>query len=143
VTLTDSLVAPATVAAYRETEYRVGGQGGLVLRVGQRSRDLLAAHSSAGVDCSAFVTACNPHSAPLSAAANLERQAALAEELRRLGFAYREGIGQHPDNGWPGEPSFLVLGISLEDARALGERYGQNAIVWSGADAVPQLVMLR
>ncbi|MFZ8986054.1 MAG: DUF3293 domain-containing protein, partial [Steroidobacteraceae bacterium] len=26
---------------------------------------------------------------------------------------------------------------------ALGERYGQNAIVWSGADAVPQLVMLR
>lgn len=141
--MTDSLVAPATIAAYRETEYRVGGEGGFVLKVGKRSSDLLAAHSSAGVKCSAFITACNPHSVPQSEATNLARQAALAEELTRLSFTYKKGIGQHPDNGWPGEPSVLVLGISLEDARALGERYGQNAIVWSGADAVPQLVLLR
>ncbi len=52
-------------------------------------------------------------------------------------------IGQHPSNSWAGEESFLVFGVSLEAAKALGRRFEQNAIVWSAADAVPQLILLR
>jgi hypothetical protein len=35
-----------------------------------------------------------------------------------------------------------VLGLALEAAKSLGRRHEQNAVVWSGPDAVPQLVML-
>jgi hypothetical protein len=52
-------------------------------------------------------------------------------------------IGQHPSNAWAGEESFLCFGISLEAAKALGRRFEQNAIVWSAADAIPQLILLR
>jgi hypothetical protein len=54
-----------------------------------------------------------------------------------------DGIGQHPDNGWPGEDSLLALGVSLADALLLGRRFGQDAVVWAGADAVPRLMLLR
>ncbi|MGF6599669.1 hypothetical protein P3T23_004397 [Paraburkholderia sp. GAS448] len=63
-------------------------------------------------------------------------------ELTQLGLRFIDGIGQRPASEWA-EPNFLVPGISLEAAKELGERYEQNAIVWCGADAVPDLVLLR
>lgn len=138
-----SAIDPATVQAYLETEYRVHGASGFTLRVGQASADLLVAHKRQKVACSAFLTACNPLSEAFDAAANAERQAALAKELARRSLVFLPGIGQHPSNAWPGEESFLVFGLTLEAAKVLGSRFEQNAIVWSGADAVPQLILLR
>jgi len=100
-------------------------------------------HAACGVPCSAFVTACNPYSAALDDAANAERQAVLAHELSHRHCVFRDAIGQHRSNQWPGEASYLVFGLSLEEARLLGIGLEQNAIVWSGADAVPQLILLR
>jgi hypothetical protein len=111
--------------------------------VGQASAELLAAHKRRKTHCSAFLTACNPLSRTFDAASNAERQAALAQELNNRGLAFESGIGQHPSNGWPGEESFLVYGLELEAAKALGMRIEQNAFVWCGADAVPQLILLR
>ena len=54
-----------------------------------------------------------------------------------------DGIGCDPSGCWPGEASCLVLGLSIDIARALGTEFEQNAIVWCGADAVPELVLLR
>jgi len=68
---------------------------------------------------------------------------AVAHELDEAGYSYLEGIGQHSSNGWIGEKSYLVFGLTLDDAKALGTRLEQNAIVWSGADAIPQLILLR
>ena len=45
-------------------------------------------------------------------------------------------------NQWPGEDSFLVLGISLEAVKTLGRRFGQNAVLWCDATAIPQLILL-
>jgi hypothetical protein len=42
----------------------------------------------------------------------------------------------------PGEPSFLAFGLALEASKTLGKAYEQNAIIWCGADAVPNLVLL-
>ena len=56
---------------------------------------------------------------------------------------YHEGMGEHPSGQWPGEPSFLILGLPLDAAKQLGARHEQNAIVWCGTDAVPQLILLR
>ena len=42
-----------------------------------------------------------------------------------------------------GEASYLIFGLTLEAAKMLGMRLEQNAIVWAGVDAVPQLILLR
>ena len=132
----------ATLRAYRETEYRVQGEPGFVLRVGRPSPELAQLHRQEGVGCSAFITACNPASQPLDVAANASRQAQLEAELAARGLSWLPAVGQHPTNQWPGEPSVLVLGLPLEEARLLGRQFGQNALVWTAADAVPQLVLL-
>lgn len=139
----ESAIDPRTVQAYLETEYRVHGEPGLTLRVGQASSVLLSAHKLRKADCSAFLTACNPFSEPYDAALNAARQAALAKELSRRSLIFLPGIGQHPSNEWPGEDSFLVFGLTLEAAKVLGLKFEQNGFVWNGADAVPQLILLR
>ena len=138
-----SAIDPRTVQAYLETEYRVHGKPGFTLRVGQASADLLSAHKRQKADCSAFLTACNPFSEPFDVAANAERQAALAKELSRRSLMFLPGIGQHPSNEWPGEESFLVFGLTLEAAKVLGSKFEQNGFIWTGAAAVPQLILLR
>ncbi len=138
-----STIDSDTVQAYRETEYRVFAEPVFTLRVGQASAELLAAHKFRRTDCSAFLTACNPYSQAFDAASNAQRQLGLVKELKQRSLAFAPGIGQHPGNGWPGEDSFLVYGVTLAAAKALGTRLEQNAFIWSGADAVPQLILLR
>ena len=139
----DSAIDPDTLRAYEETHYRVLGDAPTTLRIGQANPDLAKLHRVYGVDCSAFVTAENPFSTLTGATANSVRQAALAEQLGRMGLRFIEGISEHPSGTWPGELSFLVPGITLGDAKQLGIQHRQNAIVWCGSDTVPQLILLR
>ena len=132
-----------TMQAYRSTEYRVHGDEPFSLQVDRQSEPLARLHKRYQVNCSAFITGCNPFSHLLDDAGNAARHAALGEELSRRSLASIEGIGQHPSNQWPGEPSYLIFGLSLEAARKLGLTLEQNAILWSGADATPQLILLR
>ncbi|EIM99217.1 hypothetical protein WQE_20256 [Paraburkholderia hospita] len=137
-----SAVDPDTINAYLETHYLVGGDMPTTLRVCMPNASLAALHEAAGVESSAFITACNPFSRHCDDESNARRQEALAHQLTQLRVEYVDGIGQHPSTVW-GEPSFLALGLALETAKELGRRYEQNAIVWCGRDAVPQLVLLR
>ena len=139
----DSAIDRSTIQAYLETDYRILGNAPSTLRIGVVSPELAALHKAHQADCSAFISACNPSSQTFDEAANAERQAALARELTQRSLRYIDGIGQHPSNQWPGEASFLVFGLTLEAARTLGTRFEQNAIIWSGPDAVPQLILLR
>ena len=133
----------ATLRAYRETHYRVLGDAPMTLRIDQASTPLAALHRALGVASSAFITAANPFSQRCDDNANARRQQALAQDVVQRGLRAIDALGEHPSNGWPAEPSFLVPGLSLADARMLGAKYGQNAVVWSGEDAVPRLVLLR
>jgi hypothetical protein len=126
-----------------ETEFRVLEEIPFTLRVGQVSSDLLVAHKRHRVECSAFITACNPFSQELTDEVNAERQRALAKELATRSLEHVAGIGQHLSNQWPGEPSYLVFGLTLEAAKTLGTRLEQNAIVWNGSDGTTQLILLR
>lgn len=138
-----SVIDPRTIQAYLETHYIVQVEPALILYVGQASEHLMALHKQRRVACSAFITACNPYSAILDTAVNAERQINLGKELTRRSLEALPALGQHPSNDWPGEESFLVPGLSLEAAKALGMRFQQNGIVWAGSDAVPQLILLR
>jgi hypothetical protein len=73
------------------------------------------------------LTAWNPGSVAREPRDNALAQAALEAELRAVGLAVlpAEGIGE--DSGWT-EPSAAVPGLGLEDAVALGVRYGQRAL---------------
>ncbi len=141
--LPDSVIPPATIQAYLETHYFVRGDHPFVLCIGQVSHEVLALYKRLRFDCAAFITGCNPFSHEVGELENQQRQSALAAELSRRSVTFIEGIGQHPSNNWPGEESFLVLGMDLEAAKKLGDHFEQNAIVWSGPDGVPQLVVLR
>jgi Protein of unknown function (DUF3293) len=139
----NSTIDPDTLRAYEETHYRVLGDAPVTLRIGVPDPALAELHRTFGVDCSAFVTAANPFGALIDAETNALRQTALGGELNREGFRFIEGMGEHPSGQWPGEPSFLILGLPLDPAKQLGARHEQNAVVWCGADAVPQLILLR
>ncbi|WP_244138807.1 DUF3293 domain-containing protein [Burkholderia sp. BCC1640] len=139
---TTSNIDPATIQAYRETHYCVDGETPMTLLVGQQNDALTALHEAAGVESSAFVTAWNPYSRKCDDETNANRQKALADELTARSLRFLPGVGRHPSSEWA-EPSFLVLGISLEEAKAIGMQHEQNAIIWSGANAVPELVLLR
>jgi len=131
------------IAAYRETEYRVADSPAFSLRVDAFNSELRAFLRSRKATCAAFLTAYNPYSKLLSESENLNRQASLANELKSRSLFYIDGIGQHSSNNWPGEPSFLVVGLALEAAKIIGQMYEQNAIIWSDSDAIPKLVLLR
>lgn len=138
-----TVVTEVLIVAYRETHFIVSEPERLVLQVGTHNAGLAQLHAQFGASSSAFVTACNPFSQEVGAVNNAQRTMSLEADLRETRFTYFEGVGENPNGNWPGEASFLVLGIPLDEARALGSRHEQNAIVWSDADAVPQLILLR
>ena len=143
----DTALSTDLIQAFLETHYRVHQHGSVVptmtLRVGDASPDLIVLHRTHGVDCSAFLTAYNPFAQQVDDASNLERQEALKQEVSRRSLVFLHGEGQHPTNGWPAEPSVLVLGLSLEAAKVMGRQYEQAAVVWIGPQVVPELVLLQ
>ena len=115
--LIESIFDAGLQKSYRETEYKVLGDEPLTLKVGEVCPALAALHKSHHVDCSAFITACNPFGEDVGDIVNAERQADLAREIAHRSLASIEGLGQHPTNGWPGEASYLVFGLTLEAAK--------------------------
>ena len=91
----------------------------------------------------AFITACNPLGELISNEQNSDLQKRLEEEIQFRELTYIAGEGKHPVGDWPGEPSYLGFDLSLEAAKTLGRKFNQNAIIWCGPDAVPQLTLLR
>lgn len=135
---------PATLLkAYRQTEYRVMAPRSFVLRIGRFSPALSRLHRQSNVASSAFITACNPRSRLLPADENAERRRRLGEAIAGGRWPWLHGSGKHISGPWPAEASFLVLGISRGEACALGAAFDQNAIVFCGADCIPELVLLR
>lgn len=139
---THSLVDEETQLAYLETEYRVVAPH-MVLRIGQPCPELAQLHQERKVTCSAFITADNPLGGQQSEALNAARRQQLIAELDKRKLGWLAAIGQHPTGQWPAEHSVLVLGLGLDGARGLGDRWEQNAVVWMDTDTVPRLLMVR
>jgi len=120
--------------AFRQTTYRVyAPQGTLDLRIGQ---------SPVGLDatCWAFLTAYNPLPRNLDDQENQRRQQALAAELAQQGWRFYPGEGIGDDGTWPPEPSFLVLGLTREQATELAAAYDQLSFVYGTPGGVAELV---
>jgi hypothetical protein len=136
-------LSPELIQAYRETHYRVEGVDPFTLMVGQVSAEVLKAFAKRGVKSCAFVTAWNPYSIALKPEENtiLERKLNLHLNAQRLSHTPGEGV--HPSNGWHGERSFLVWGVSEKNAREIAEAFQQNAFIWAGDNGIPDLILMR
>jgi Protein of unknown function (DUF3293) len=138
-----SEIFSSTIKAYLETDYCVFGEYPFILRVGIASELLANLYKHFQASCGVFVTAFNPLSIDIGEAANSVRQVDLAKELNRRNLTYFDSVGKHPSGEWMAELSYFVLGLSLEAAKVLGEKYDQNAVVWCGSDTIPRLILLR
>ena len=137
-------IHPDKVRAFLATDYRLGHTTqDIVLTIGQPSERLAALFISSGVACGAFITAYNPRGTVQADAANDKAHAQLEAKLAELRLQVIEGSGSEEGTDWPTEKSYFALGLALEPAKAIGTHFDQDAIVWVGPDAVPQLILLR
>ena len=137
-------IHPDKVRAYLATDYRLGHTDqDIVLNIGKKSERLAALFVGNAVTCGAFLTAYNPQGTIQSDMANAQGHAELASKLQELGLKAFEGSGREDGTDWPTEQSYFALGLALETAKTIGTHFDQDAIVWVGPDAVPQLILLR
>ncbi|WP_105900844.1 DUF3293 domain-containing protein [Vibrio gangliei] len=135
------------VHQYEKTTYQVA--------VGGRQFDLKIDHhhsefeifcQASGIGQWAIITAFNPFSYNTTTEAdNQLANQKLQQELTELGFMIGSGDGiPSPDSDWDTEYGFFIANIDLERAKALGEKYQQNAIVFGdvGRDIPPNLIKL-
>ena len=145
--LPKSAISQSLIEAYLAADYRVDAELPFTLKVDVFSESLALLLQCHQCDCAAYLTACNPLGQDVGDIENAARQAELGQELKGRSLRVIDGVGLDGQSEevqkWPGEASFLVLGLSLEASRALGRKYEQNALIWCGKDAVPQLVLLR
>jgi hypothetical protein len=156
-----SAIPAQLISAYRATGYRVmppassasrSGEAAsasgreFILHIDEYSRPLSQLFADSGYRCAAFITASNPFSEPHGVEENLAACARLRDELLRRSCRAEHilnGEGRDITGTWPGEKSFLVLGLDLETSRQLGREFRQNAVVWVDEDAIPRLILLR
>lgn len=131
------------ILAYKETDFIVDLDPQLILHIAEYNEELLGLYNLHNVNCCAFITAYNPYSEITTDTQNIQKNKVLLNELKSKELFFLKGEGKHPSGNWPGEASYLILDISVDESKELGNKYEQNAIVWCGADAVPQLVLLR
>lgn len=131
------------VAAYRSTNYKVHTNPQIILKVGEFCSDLEDLFHNFNFSTACFITAYNPQSAELSKVQNAQLQEMLHSDLVSKKLHIINGLGSDPSGEWEGEPSFLVMDISFSDAKSLGKKYKQNAILWCDQRCTPELILLR
>jgi len=88
----------------------------------------------------AFLTPCNPGSKVLSKEDNDKRIKAFSREITR--FTHWEAFGVDPERKWPAEFSFLMAGLSRQEASDLAIRFGQNAFLYGKIFRAAELVWI-
>ena len=129
--------------AYKATNFEVHNTRPFVLKIGEYSPDLKEMFNEKSVECGCFITAYNPFSEERSVGENLTAQSKLKEKLAERGNEILDGLGADPSGEWKGEPSFFVLGLSIEQSKILGKEFNQNAVVWCDLGCTPELILLR
>ena len=138
-------IDPDLLAIYKKSDYRVHDPAGVdfVMHIEEYCPALHRLMQREKVRMSGFVSAYNPRSEPRSDLENTMAQERLRQEVMMRGWKFLEGVGEDPGGECAGEPCLLILDISFSDCEALGRSYGQNAVLWSEADAIPRLLLLH
>lgn len=128
-------IPPNLIKAYREAIYKVyTDDQEITFQVGKVSAELVALMTFWGVETAAFMTAFNPFSELLDLQENESRQQKMWAEIEVTCPKVFPGMGQDLLGEWPHEPSLLALGISIEEAERVADRYEQNAFIWTTSE---------
>jgi len=132
-TIKKRVISPDLIKAYRLAIYEVHTAEQVIpLRIGEVNHQLVARMKDVQCTTAAYLTACNPYSEQRTKEENLVAQEKLLADLDSLQCHFLHGEGRDEARVWPPEPSVLALGITLQDAEMLADRYEQNAFVWIG-----------
>ena len=137
------MINPDLLKSYKLANYHVDASPSFILKIDIHSPELESIYKTSHKHTAAFITAFNPYSQELSAQENKDRNHKLEELIQSLHFDYMRGEGKCGDGDWDGEESFLIFGITEKQASKIGKEFEQNAIVWCGKDAIPQLLLLK
>jgi len=142
--MVETQIAADKIRAYRASDCRIDFFcEAIVLQPGLRSAQVAQLFALHAVTCGAFITAYNPQGAQRSTAENEQAHQQLLTHIESQGFRCLEGEGSEAGTDWPAEKSCFALGLGRSDAIKIGGLFGQDAIVWVGETAVPELVLLR
>ena len=136
-------VNPVNIQSYIDANYHIYDKPLFIINIGAKSSGLNKLYERYGVSEAAVLTAYNPMSQETNDNDNSQNNKQLELILKDQSLSYIRAEGICPDNKWPGEESFLVLGMTLNVAKDLGTRFKQNAIVWSDHSTISQLILLR
>jgi len=125
--------------AYEGTKFKVFDLP-IVIKINKHCTELDALIRQHDVAEWAFITAWNPYSKVLSDAENSHRHQQLVEWVKPYQSWEGEGLGT--DASWKPERSLLILGISKNEAIALGTSLEQNAIVYGKMNEPAELLQL-
>jgi hypothetical protein len=132
------------IIAYQNTIYMINSDvEKIAFKIGFHSNELKNLFFFKKQTCALFITRFNPYGEMQKSEENTICNQKLFSDLKEKTKLVYNGQGADPAGEWPPEDSFLALGINLELSKELGRKYFQDAIVWIGEDAVPELVLLR
>ena len=135
-------ISDTLLAAYANTDYMVSLESDeICLKVGEVNSELSSVLRRHNTNVACHITAYNPFSVSLSDVDNIQRNHQLSAELGSFGYVVFSGRGCDRDKIWPPEPSFLVVGLTEQDAFSLAIKYGQNAFLCVEVDQPVRLVI--
>jgi len=142
--MVETQIAADKIRAYKASDYWIGfSVQAIVLSPGLRSAQILELFALYGVTCGAFIVAYNPQGAQRSNTENEQAHQQLLTHIESQGLKCLEGEGSEAGTDWLAEKSCFALGLGCSDAIKIGRLFDQDAIVWVGENAVPELVLLR
>ena len=136
------MISEALLQKYRQTDYIIDDDPPLLVNIGEQNDGLRILFASFNVESAAFITAWNPNGRKLTLDENYDRQIELLEDISNQRLNYFVGRGESQTGDWS-EDSYLVLGVSLTDAKEIANRHDQNAFVWIPVSGVPELIECR
>ena len=136
------MISKALLQKYRQTDYIIDDDPPLLVHIGEQNDGLRILFASFNVESAAFITAWNPRGRKLTLDENYDRQIELLEDISNQRLNYFVGRGESQTGDWS-EDSYLVLGVSLTDAKEIANRHDQNAFVWIPVSGVPELIESR
>ena len=128
--------------AYQQAIYEVYPEQTIRLRIGEYSPQLNRLLKKYNCATWTIITAFNPHSKCLSELENEQRHQSLIEFLQPLQLTTIDALGRDEGGSWTPEKSLFILGIDRPQAKNIGRKFEQNAIVYGELGKPPELQWL-
>ena len=124
---------------YQNAKYEVLISPPIAFRIGELNQGLEKLLVDEAVETAALITACNQKGIKHGHDENHGAMEDLKFSLNERKLPFLPAAGSDPKGAWK-EESYFILGITKDEAEALGRQFQQNAFVWIETGHAPRLV---